>query len=491
MNILSLMIFLPILSAILLFLTRANIHIVKITYMLVTLLVMYLSFVLYMEFNPHGEMQFVEYYPWISEYGINYFLGVDGISLGIVMMNSILMPLSAIALYKQRDKHGYWINLLFVQGGIMGAVSSLDLMLFYLFWEIMLLPIFFMIGLFGYGRNHFITMKFNMYTIFGSLMMLIAILYMAVEYKEQNGIYSFSLYELKTMALTSTESILLFSGFMLAFAIKIPIFPFHTWLSETYRSAPTGAVIVMSALMAKLGTYAIWRFLFTLFNETSHELAPYFIGIGLFGLIFFGISAMSQTHIKRMFALSSASHLSLIVVGFFIYDIYGLIGSSYLIVAHALSSAALFLMVGMLYERVHTHSIDSLGGIAKVAPRFAFFFAFFALSIVGVPLTAGFVAEVLIVLGAFHYNIYIGFITATTILIAMLFMFKLISRVLFGKVNKLTQEFKDLRMNELLALVPLALLVLVMGLFPNYFIQKIEQTAHMYTIEKEVIYNDK
>lgn len=491
MSILSIMIFLPIVTALLLFSIRVHINTVKIVYMLVTMFIMYLSFQLYIDFDSHGEMQFVEYYPWISEYGINYFLGVDGVSLGIVMMNSILMPLSAVALYKQRDKRGYWINLLFVQGGIMGAVSSLDLMLFYLFWEIMLLPIFFMIGLFGYGRNHFITMKFNMYTIFGSLMMLIAIIYMAVEYKEQNGVFSFSLYELQNMTLTTTQSLLLFSGFMLAFAIKIPIFPFHTWLGETYRSAPTGAVIVMSALMAKLGTYAIWRFLFTLFNDTSHYLAPYFIGVGLFGLIFFGISAMNQIHIKRMFALSSASHLSLIVVGFFIYDIYGLIGSSYLIVAHALSSAALFLMVGMLYERVHTHSINSLGGIAKVAPKFALFFAFFALSIVGVPFTAGFVAEVLIVLGAFHYNVYIGFITATTILIAMLFMFKLISKVLFSTPNKLTQNFKDLRANELFALIPIALLILIMGVFPNYFIKKIEQTAKSYTIEKEVVNYDK
>jgi NADH-quinone oxidoreductase subunit M len=192
-----------------------------------------------------------------------------------------------------------------------------------------------------------------------------------------------------------------------------------------------------------------------------------------------------------MFALSSASHLSLIVVGFFIYDIYGLVGSSYLMVAHALSSAALFLMVGMLFERTKTHYIDSLGGIAKVAPRFALFFAFFALSIVGVPLTAGFVAEVLIILGAFNYNIYIGFITATTILIAMLFMFKVISKVLFGEPNEVTKDFQDLRMHELFALVPLALLVLAMGIFPNYFIKNIEPTAQFYILEKEAPKNDK
>jgi NADH-quinone oxidoreductase subunit M len=481
------MIFLPIVTALFLFVARIHINMIKIVYMIVTFIVMYLALKLYINFDPNASMQLIEYHPWIAEYGIAYHIGVDGVSLGIVMMNAIIMPLVAIALYKQRDHRGYWINLLFVQGGIMGAVLSLDLMLFYLFWEIMLLPIFFMIGLFGYGRNNFITMKFNIYTILGSLMMLIAILYIAVEYKKQFGVYSFDLYDLKNVLLTSSEALLVFSGFMLAFAIKIPIFPFHTWLSDTYRSAPIGAVIVMSALMAKLGAYAIWRFLFTMFPEVSHELSPYFIGIGLFGLIYFGISAMSQTHLKRMFALSSASHLSLIVVGFFIYDVYGLVGSSYLIVAHATSSAALFLMVGMLYERTKTHYIHNLGGIATVAPKFALFFAFFALSIVGVPLTGGFVAEILIVLGAFDYDIYIGFLTATTILIAMLFMFKMISQVLYGKVSEATQNFEDLRIHELVALIPLALLILAMGIFPNYFVKKIEPTALSYTIEKKVL----
>lgn len=490
MNILSIIIFVPIITAVILFFVKMHINTIKIIYMIVTSIIAFFTLKLYINFKQISSMQFEEHHSWISEYGINYHIGVDGVSLGIVMMNAILMPLVAIALYKLRDKRGYWINLLFVQGGIMGVALSLDLMLFYLFWEIMLLPIFLMIGLFGYGNKNFITMKFNIYTIFGSLMMLISILYIAVQYKIQFGVYTFELDELQNLILSPTESILVFSGFMIAFAIKIPIFPFHTWLIDTYKSAPTGAVIVMSALMAKLGAYAIWRVLFTLLDETSHELASYFIAIGLFGLIYFGISAMNQTNLKSMFALSSASHLSLIVVGFFVYNVYGLIGSSYLIVAHAISSSALFLMAAMLYERTKTYDITSLGGIAAVAPRFSLFFALFALSIVGVPMTAGFVAEVLIVLGAFNYNIYIGFITATTILVAMLFMFKMVSRVLYGKTSKAAENFEDLRMHELVALIPLALLVLAMGIFPNYFIKKIEPTAVSYTVVKEVSHHE-
>ncbi|MDD5211879.1 MAG: NADH-quinone oxidoreductase subunit M [Sulfuricurvum sp.] len=486
----SLLIFLPFITAIFLFIVKMPINAVKSIYVVSTLCVASMAIYLYVHFDPNASMQFIENHSWISQYGINYSIGVDGVSLGIVMMNALLMPLIAIGLYKQRDKKGYWIHLLFVQGGIMGAALSLDLMLFYLFWEVMLLPIFFMIGLYGYGKSNFVAIKFNIYTIFGSLMMLVAILYLAVSYKEQFGFYSFALDDLKNLKLTTIESLLVFSGFMMAFAIKIPIFPFHTWLSDTYRSAPTGIVIVMSSLMAKLGAYAIWRFLFTLFDKTSHQLAPYFIGIGLFGLIFFGISAMNQTHLKRMFALSSASHLSLIVVGFFVYDIYGLVGSSYLIISHALSSAALFLMLAMMYERVQTYTIDTLGGIAKVAPVFALFFAFFALSIVGVPLTSGFVAEVLIILGAFEYNIYIGFLAATTVLIAMLFMFKMISAVLYGDTNERTKNFQDLRAHELMALIPLALLILAMGIFPNYFIKNIEPTAKTFASNKEVSHHE-
>lgn len=465
------------LVALFLFFIRKHVQAVKIIYILITLLVLYLCLQVYIDFIPNNSMQFVEDRVWIASYGINYHIGVDGVSLGILMMTAIIMPLIAISLYKSRDNGGYWINLLFVQGGVMGAVLSLDLMLFYLFWEIMLLPIFFMLGIFGYARKNFVAMKFNLYTIFGSLMMLISILYMGVEHKQQFGIYSFDLSDLTKVVLSPVEALLVFSGFMLAFGIKIPIFPFHTWLGDTYRSAPTGIVVVMSALMAKLGVYAIWRFLFTLFPDTSHVVAPYFIGIGLFGLVYFGVSAMTQKHLKKMFAFSSASHLSLIVVGFFIYNTYGLIGSSYLIVAHALSSAALFLMLGMMFERTKTYNINELGGIARVAPRFSLFFAFFILSIVGIPSTSGFVAELLIILGAFKYNIWVGFLSTLTILIAMLFMFKVISKVLYGEQSKATLEFHDLRIHELMALIPLAILILAMGIFPDYFIQKIEPTA--------------
>jgi len=248
--------------------------------------------------------------------------------------------------------------------------------------------------------------------------------------------------------------------------------------------------------MAKLGVYAIWRFLFTLFSEVSHELSIYFIGIGLFGLIYFGIVAMHQNHLKRIFAFSSASHLSLIVVGIFIFDIYGLLGSAYFIAAHALSSGALFIMVGMLYQRVHLHSIDALGGIASKAPIFAFMFTVLTLSIVGLPGTSGFVSELLIVLGAFHYNTTVGFIAATTVLVAILFMFRMLTKTIFSKPHNKDMEFADMTPRELIAIVPIVLLIIGMGIFPNYFLQKIEPTTkhyieHFNGKKTDVIANDR
>lgn len=476
MTLLSWMIFLPIITSIVLFLLPLSLRLTKMLSLASSLSVAAMAVWLYVHFEPTGAMQFVEHTPWIEPYGISYHVGIDGVSLPLVMMIALLMPLVGIGLYN-RDNKGVWLNLLLAQGGIMGAVLALDMMLFYLFWETMLLPIFFLIGLFGYGRRHFTTMKFTVYTIFGSLVMLVGILFVAITYYDQFGHFSFALSDLNHVVLSPMQSMLAFFAFMLAFAIKVPLFPFHTWLSDTYRSAPTGAVVVLSALMAKLGVYAIWRFLFTLFDHTSHELSTWFVALGLFGLIYFGVIAMSQQHIKRLFAYSSASHLSLMVVGIFIYDYYGLTGAAYFIAAHALASGGLFIMVGMSYERTRTHAIDALGGIALKAPRFALFFAFFALSIVGIPGTAGFVAELLIVLGAFHYHPAVGFIAASTVLIAMLFMFNLLNRVLYGQPAESAANFYDLKKNEIAALAPIALLILAMGVFPDLFLKKIEPTV--------------
>lgn len=480
-NILSLLIFIPILSAILLYLLPFNVKVIRYASFGVTLITTILSLWMYTHFQAGQAMQFVEHYDWIKAYGISYHIGIDGISLIIVMMTNLIMPLLYLSFW-HLDRKGYWLNLLIVHGGLTGAALSLDLILFYLFWETMLLPIFFMIGLFGRGNKNFMSMKFTLYTIFGSLMMLMAILYLGHSNFQAYHVWSFSLNDLQTLHLDRTTTFLLFASFIFAFSIKIPLFPFHTWLPQTYKAAPIGAIVVMSALMAKLGVYAIWRFVFTLFEPLALESADFFITLGLFGMIYFGFAAIKQVDLKKLFAYSSASHLSLVVMGIFAFNTYAHIGAFYMIASHALSSAALFMMLGMIYKRTQNLEINTLGGIVHQAPLFSVFFAFFALSIVGIPLTGGFVSELLLIIGAFKINIVFGLVAATTLLIAILFVFNVMQKVLYGP--KRLESFAELRVYELLSLIPLALLILAMGVFPSLFIDKIKPTAQQYTFQE-------
>ena len=482
-NILSLLIFIPILSAIGLYLLPLNVAIIRYASFGVTLVTTGCSIWMYTHFQALPGMQFVEHYDWIKAYGISYHVGVDGLSLIIIMMTNLIMPLLYLSFW-HLNKKGYWLNLLIVHGGITGAALSLDLILFYLFWETMLLPIFFLIGLYGRENKNFMSMKFTLYTVFGSLLMLISILQLGYASFEQTQVWSFSISELKTLHLSPTATVLLFAAFLFAFSIKIPLFPFHTWLPQTYAAAPIGAIVVMSALMAKLGVYAIWRFVFTLFEELAFEVSSMFVNLGLFGMLYFGIAAIRQVELKRIFAYSSASHLSLVVMGIFAFNYHAHLGAFYMIASHALSSAALFMMIGMIYKRTLNLNIHELGGIVHHAPLFSAFFAFFALSIVGIPLTGGFISELLLIIGGFEYNVYVGFVTATTLLIAILFVFKVMQKVLYGE--KKLSSFEDLRLYELLSIIPLALLILAMGIFPNYFLDKIKPTAQQYILEEKI-----
>lgn len=477
-NILSMLIFTPIIAAIVLYLLPLNVRLIKYASFAVTVVTTALSLWMYMHFEATQQMQFVQSHEWIKAYGITFHIGIDAISLIIVMMTNLIMPLLYLSFW-HLDRKGYWLNLLIVHGGLTGAALSLDLILFYLFWETMLLPIFFMIGLYGRENKNFMSMKFTLYTIFGSLLMLISILYLGYSSFEQNAVWTFSISELKSLQFDRTSTILLFSSFIFAFSIKIPLFPFHTWLPQTYRAAPIGAIVVMSALMAKLGVYAIWRFAFTLFEPTAEEFSDVFVYLGLFGMIYFAIAAIKQEELKKLFAYSSASHLSLIVMGIFAFNYYAHLGAFYMIASHALSSAALFMMLGMIFKRTQNLHINKLGGIVHQAPVFSVFFAFFALSIVGIPLTGGFVSELLLVLGGFKYSMTAGFISATTLLAAVLFIFNVLQKILYGE--KKLSEFSELNWYEFFSLTPLALLIIAMGIFPSYFIDKIKPTASQYT----------
>jgi NADH-quinone oxidoreductase subunit M len=477
MDILSLLIFIPFLMGFVTLVLPISANVSRYIGLGVSIITLALAFEVYSSFEAIAGLQFAVIYPWISSYGIVYHIGIDGISLPILMAIVLLMPALYIILSHQRHK-GYWANLMILQGGVTGALLSVDLVLFYLFWEMMLLPIFFMIGMYGSGDRRYIAMKVTLYTMFGSLLMLVSILYLGYNHYSQFGFWSFSLHDLENVKLTSNAMLLTFFGFIMAFAIKIPFFPFHTWMPATYSNAPTGTVVILSSIMAKLGVYALLRFVFPIFPELVDAYSDVFIMVALFGLVYFGIAALMQNDIKRMFAYSSGSHLSMIVVGIFSLNIVGLQGSIYLVFAHALATGALFMMVEHIEHHTKTKEINHLGGLAKIAPVYTILFGFFMFTVIGLPGTNGFVSELLIILGIFKVDITAGVITTTSALLGVSFMLWMFGRVLLGKAKEKDFTMPDLALKDTLVLVPIAIIILIMGIYPMPFLELIEPSLN-------------
>ena len=465
---LSIVIFLPFLAAAVLGVLRAPLPWLRAGAVVSSLIVLVLVLAAAVAFDPAGGMQFVRHLPWIASYGISYYVGVDALSLVVLLLIAVLMPLLYLYMWDESRK-GYWYNMMLLQTGVTGAVLSLDLILFYLFWETMLLPVFIMIGRYGNGTRQGNAMKIVLMTVFGSMTMLFSILYMGYAHFEATGMRSFALGDLAAVLFDPTVSVWLAAGFLLAFAIKIPLLGLHTWLAPAYGSAPTPAVVILSAVMAKLGAYGIWRFGYGLFGTTLHFYTPYITAMALAGLLYFAVRAVMESDLKRMFAFASGSHLSLIALGIFTANIYGWGGSLYFIATHALASAGIFMMIGLLYARTGSFAIDDLGGLAQKAPRFAFFFVFFALCVAGLPGTGGFVGELLIILGAFKSGTVVGIFAATTVLAAMLYIFWMLQRTVFGPAGQYAVSYRDLEGREMAVLIPLVLLLLVTGLAPSLF----------------------
>jgi NADH-quinone oxidoreductase subunit M len=479
-GILSVIIFLPMLVAFSLLVLPFKAETTRNFAFLTSLIILILAIYIYLNFQLTGHIQFQEYHTWIESYGIHYSVGIDGFSLIILMLIAILIPCAYLLLWEGRTK-GYWVSMLLIQAGISGTLFSQDLILFYFFWETMLLPIFMIIGMFGSGNKVFSTLKITVYTMLGSLFMFICILYLGIAFFYEYGTWSFELNDLVQIStLSHIERVWLFLGFMLAFAIKIPLFPFHSWLLETYANSPTGGVFLLSSIMAKLGVYAIVRFIMPLFPDIYISFSPYFIWLGIFGLLYFGVAAIKEKNIKKMFAYSSASHLGFIVTGIFSLNTYGLTGAGYLIMAHAMATGALFLLVGHMEHKLGIKQISELGGIAKKAPIFSVFFMIMLLSIVGLPGTNGFVSEFLIVLGSFKYKFITGIVAALTVLVAPSFMLWLYQRIILQKSDNDISLMQDLNKKEIIALVPIAFLIIMMGIYPEIFIYKIEPTIHHY-----------
>ncbi|MCB0323526.1 MAG: NADH-quinone oxidoreductase subunit M [Bdellovibrionales bacterium] len=435
-----------------------------------------LSFNVLSRFVTHGRgFQFAERVEWLPALGIDYILGIDGISLWLIVLTTLLTLLVVIASTSIHEKlRAYLASMLFLEVGMLGAFMALDALTFYVFWELMLVPMYFLIGIWGGSRRIYAALKFFLYTAFGSLLMLVAIVYLAFAHQDQFGEVSFFLGDWVNLQLSVREELLLFSAFALAFAIKVPVFPFHTWLPDAHVEAPTGGSVILAGVLLKMGLYGLIRFGIPVFPFATHAAAPTFAVLGVIGIVFGALVAWMQTDIKKLVAYSSVSHLGFCVLGYAAINIQGMQGSILQMLNHGVSTAALFFLVGVVYDRKHTRLCADYGGLARKTPVFAFVFLVFTLSSVGLPLTNGFVGEFLILLGSFQFSPVLAAVAVTGVIFGAMYMLSLYRRIMFGPFDEAKNgDLTDLTMRERLVFAPLFALVFVIGLYPQFILDDI------------------
>ncbi|MBK7135442.1 MAG: NADH-quinone oxidoreductase subunit M [Rhodocyclales bacterium] len=414
-----------------------------------------------------SAMQFVEMRDWIPRFNIHYHLGVDGISVLFILLNSFITPLVVLAGWKViEDKVAQYMAAFLVMSGIMnGIFAALDAVLFYVFFEVSLIPMYIIIGAWGGPNRVYAAFKFFLYTLLGSLLMLIALIYLFF----QSG-FSFSLLDWHELKITLTAQTWLFLAFLVAFAVKVPMWPVHTWLPDAHVEAPTGGSVVLAAIMLKLGAYGFLRFSLPIAPDASRELAWLMIALSLIAVVYIGFVALVQTDMKKLIAYSSISHMGFVTLGFFIFNPLGVEGALVQMISHGFVSGAMFLCVGVLYDRMHSRQIADYGGVVNTMPKFAAFFMLFAMANAGLPATSGFVGEFMVILGAVKYNFWIGFAAATTLILGAAYTLWMVKRVVFGAVaNPHVAELSDIDAREFAVLGALALSVLAMGLYPFPF----------------------
>jgi NADH-quinone oxidoreductase subunit M len=425
--------------------------------------------------------QFVEQYSWIPQFGISYHLGIDGISLLLTVLTTILISLSL--LYSgggdiEKRPREFCFFLLVLETGLLGALAAVDLFLFYVFWEVMLIPMYFLIGIWGHGRKIYAAIKFVLFTLVGSLLMLVAIIYLVLAARRAFGRLSFDLPLLYQVPLSETEARWLFAGFALAFGIKVPMWPVHTWLPDAHTEAPTAGSVILAGIMLKMGTYGFVRFAIPLFPAIAVEAVPLFLALAVVGIIYGALVAMSQPDLKRLIAYSSVSHLGFVMLGIFALNPQGIAGAIYQMLNHGISTGALFLLVGMLYLRRHTREIAEFGGLWKSVPIYASIFMFVMLSSVGLPGLNGFVGEFLIMVGTFLRSWPAAAFAVSGVILGALYLFWTYERVMFGPItHAVNATIRDLTRREIAVMVPLMALMLFMGLYPAPLISRLQPSV--------------
>jgi NADH-quinone oxidoreductase subunit M len=423
-----------------------------------------------------AEFQFIERHAWIPAFGISYFVGVDGISLLLVVLTGFLTPIALLGSWESihtRTK-GFCAFILLLESAMMGVFISLDLFLFYVFWDAMLIPMYFLIGIWGYDRRIYAAVKFLLYTMAGSVLMLLAIIGLAYLHNTTNGVYTFDLLKLYAMDVPDRLQFWFFLAFALAFAIKVPLFPFHTWLPDAHVQAPTAGSVILAGVLLKMGTYGFVRFAFPLFPHAAVAFAPALATLAIVGIIYGALVAMVQPDMKKLVAYSSVSHLGFVVLGIAALNTQGVQGAVYQMLNHGVSTGGLFLVVGMLSDRRHTRLISEFGGLKKVMPRLVAVFLILTLSSIGLPGLNGFVGEFLILLGAFRSHPAMAAFAATGVILSATYMLWMFQRVNYGAVtNEKNAHLPDLSPREWVVLVPIVALTILMGVFPNLFLKPI------------------
>ena len=414
-----------------------------------------------------SEMQFVEIHDWIARFNIHYHLGVDGISVLFILLTSFFTPIVVLAGWRVIEKRvaQYMASFLIMSGLMIGVFAALDAVLFYVLWEAMLIPMFLIIGIWGGQNRVYAAVKFFLYTLLGSLLMLVALIYL---YNRSGG--SFSILDFHHVAIPMGAQILIFIAFFFAFAVKVPMFPVHTWLPDAHVEAPTGGSVILAAIMLKMGAFGFLRLSMPIVPDASHQLSGVMIALSLIAVVYIGLVALVQSDMKKLVAYSSISHMGFVTLGTFIFNAYGMEGALMQMISHGFVSGALFLCVGVLYDRMHSRNIADYGGVVNTMPVFAAFFMLFAMANVGLPGTSGFVGEFMVILGAVKVNFWYAFAAATTLVFGAAYTLWMYKRVIFGAVaNSHVAELTDLVLREKVILAILTAAVLGMGLYPLPF----------------------
>ena len=443
-----------------------------------------LSLILVLQFDRStARMQFELAVPWIQSFGIHYHVGIDGISLLLILLTTFLTPLAILSSWQsiQSKVKEYFILMLVLETGMIGTFVALDFFLFYVFWEIMLVPMYFLIGVWGGERRIYAAIKFFLYTMVGSVLMLVAIITLYL----MNGSTSFDFLEILRniqngqIVLRPPQQHWLFLAFFFAFAIKVPLFPFHTWLPDAHVEAPTAGSVILAGVLLKMGTYGIVRFCLPLFPESAVTFAPYISVLAIIGIIYGALVAMVQPDVKKLVAYSSVSHLGFVVLGIFAFNIQGLEGAMIQMVSHGISTGGLFLMVGMIYDRRHTRQIGEFGGLATSMPVFSTFFMLVTLSSIGLPMMNGFVGEFLVLLGSFKANFTFAALAATGIILSAVYMLWMYQRVVFGPIINLKNlVLADLSFREKFILVPIIVMIFWIGIGSGSFLRTMDYSVN-------------